>query len=638
MKRSREPRPKRPHHTIESVEVTAGFLEGLKLEFADGVNVIVGGRGAGKTTTIEATGWALRDDRSGTSKGARGLVQSNLKKGTVRVRVRNKHGMVYVAEKTATADAPQVFDEQGKPAAVSLDRDLIFKADAYSQNEIEAIAESEQLQLDLLDRFESEEIRRIKSEIGRVERELEGNAAEMLQLTHGMQELEDMSLDLDSVQKKLDRLQKTDGPDAKALEEAHARKTLREREARTLEGLRADLKTSRSELTAAAEAAIKRLELRIDKDVAAGPSKEVFGPLARRVGELTSSLEKSVSDLTSALASVDGDIEKGERKLGEVHADAEAAYQKLLSHSREETGVSKERADLQKRKAEMAESLKVLEVKRSQLRERERQRRTLLEKLGALRDERFALRRGIANTLSKKLEPDIRVEVVQGGGRVEYRKRLKEALEGRGLRIPNLADQLADGTVPRELVEWVREKNASALGEVLDLSAERAGRILGALGEKPELLYQLEIVEVEDRPEISLHDGSYKNSAELSTGQKCTAILPILLEESDRPLLVDQPDDNLDNKFIYQKIVQRILETKGSRQLIFVSHNPNLVVLAEAERVFLLESNGRQGRLTKAGTVDEMRAEIETWMEGGAEAFERRAAKYGRPRARANGG
>jgi hypothetical protein len=105
--------------------------------------------------------------------------------------------------------------------------------------------------------------------------------------------------------------------------------------------------------------------------------------------------------------------------------------------------------------------------------------------------------------------------------------------------------------------------------------------------------------------------------------------LPILLLDSDRPLLIDQPEDNLDNAFIYETVVRNIAEVKNGRQLIFVTHNPNIPVLGDAERVFVTESDGQRGRVRVAGNVDEVKTEIEQILEGGAAAFLERKRRYG---------
>ncbi|MDZ7690681.1 MAG: hypothetical protein U5K69_06025 [Balneolaceae bacterium] len=75
----------------------------------------------------------------------------------------------------------------------------------------------------------------------------------------------------------------------------------------------------------------------------------------------------------------------------------------------------------------------------------------------------------------------------------------------------------------------------------------------------------------------------YKNSEQLSMGQRCTTVLPIIFAVSENPLIIDQPEDNLDNEYISDTIREIIKEQKENRQLIFVTHNPNIPVLSNAE-------------------------------------------------------
>ena len=159
-------------------------------------------------------------------------------------------------------------------------------------------------------------------------------------------------------------------------------------------------------------------------------------------------------------------------------------------------------------------------------------------------------------------------------------------------------------------------------------SGAEGEKVMAAL-EGSELLFDLETVELLDRPRIELKDGdTYKDSLSLSTGQKCTSILPILLLDSENPLLVDQPEDNLDNGFIYGTIVDSIRKIKSRRQLVFVTHNPNIPVLGDAEGVFVLGSDGASARLIGAGSVDDCKSQIVALLEGGEEAFRMRGERY----------
>lgn len=137
---------KAPHHVIRRLTVTGGFLGGAQLEFADGLNCLIGGRGAGKTTALEFVrfGLGLMPDPKASALRHRGidmLVKSNLGGGRLDVELCTKKDMRYTATRGAN-EAVQVLNEAGTPVAISLDRDQIFSADVFSQNEIEEIASS----------------------------------------------------------------------------------------------------------------------------------------------------------------------------------------------------------------------------------------------------------------------------------------------------------------------------------------------------------------------------------------------------------------------------------------------------------------------------------------------------------------
>jgi hypothetical protein len=124
---------------------------------------------------------------------------------------------------------------------------------------------------------------------------------------------------------------------------------------------------------------------------------------------------------------------------------------------------------------------------------------------------------------------------------------------------------------------------------------------------------------------------------DLSTGQKATAVLLLLLLESDAPLIVDQPEDDLDNRFITEGVVPRMREEKQRRQFVFSTHNANIPVLGDAELIVGLSASGEaeHGRARMApeqmGSIDcrPVRELVEEILEGGKEAFERRRRKYG---------
>lgn len=116
----------------------------------------------------------------------------------------------------------------------------------------------------------------------------------------------------------------------------------------------------------------------------------------------------------------------------------------------------------------------------------------------------------------------------------------------------------------------------------------------------------------------------------LSIGQKGTVLLKLVLAEGDYPLIVDQPEENLDNKFIYGELVGAFREAKSQRQVIIATNNANLVVNSDAEQVIIASFDNNQISYKSGALEDpEIRNEITTILEGGEEAFRKRERKYG---------
>ncbi len=110
-----------------------------------------------------------------------------------------------------------------------------------------------------------------------------------------------------------------------------------------------------------------------------------------------------------------------------------------------------------------------------------------------------------------------------------------------------------------------------------------------------------------------------------SAEQRASAILAFLLNFGDEPLIIDQPEDDLDNAMVYDLIVSQIHKIEGKRQLIVATHNPNIVVNGDADWITVLEYKNGQVRIHKQGNLMDqgIRDSICSIMEGGREAFEK---------------
>ena len=129
--------------------------------------------------------------------------------------------------------------------------------------------------------------------------------------------------------------------------------------------------------------------------------------------------------------------------------------------------------------------------------------------------------------------------------------------------------------------------------------------------------------------------GISKPIDQLSAGQRCTAFFPILLKLQEGPLIVDQPEDNLDNRYIASSIAPVLLNDKHERQIILTSHNANLVVLSDAEHIVSFEGQGDQGVILArgflSGQLSLITPHVLDVLDGGSQALNLRRMKYGSP-------
>ena len=621
-----------PHHVVQSLDVTGGFLAGAKLEFADGLNCLIGGRGAGKTTALEFLrfGLGLMPDAKANSQRYRAidaLVKANLGNGRLKIELRTKTDMRYTAGRSAH-ESVQVLNEVGTAIPISLDRDQIFGADVFSQNEIEEIASSPAAQLELLDRFQEPETVAIERELEQLRRQLDQSSVDLRRIDDEVDDARVRASELPVLQEKLKGLAEVAGPAATRINAAHAAKSQRTREEKLPEVIVAALEKLVREIRSSQSAFQAGVEAQVDTQIRQGANGELFQALQSDLDAFTRHLTAVIGSMENEARSIQERIRKHAVMLAERHAIQEAEYRTIIAASEEQGERAAERLALQTALANAQSAANEQIAKEQQRQGMMTARAELLKRASELRDQRFTLRKQIAERLSNQF-PSIRVTLTQAADLHEYQELVTEALKGSGVKQGAVAERLCPVLLPGELAEVAAKNDLNTLMQRSGFDEDRSKKILTAL-RNGGTHYTIETVGLEDQPCIELLDGdTFKESTHLSTGQRCTTILPILLTQSERPLLIDQPEDNLDNAFVYETIVRALRSIKGSRQVIFVTHNPNIPVLGEAERVFVFSSDGQHSTLKQVGTVDECKEQIERILEGGREAFLLRKARYG---------
>jgi energy-coupling factor transporter ATP-binding protein EcfA2 len=621
--------------TIDQVEINGGFLPGLKLALPRGLICIIGPRGSGKSTLAEAIRFAIKGT-GGASRQRTDLLQANLgSSGLVTVVANSGAEAAYTIRRAYKQPAVLLAGDGRAIPNVDLERGTFLPLDAYNSPEIEDIADEVlgAKRRALLDDLRGEELSRINLSLAEHRRSLEANADRIKAARGSIQDLEERIEELGDVRARLNvmgPLQESE-PSAEYTK-AHKQQQCNSREHKRGEKALDAIMSFRRDAEALQARSLdqSRFSLVEENSANAALLKKRQAELLKTISQTSENLTAVVEQIRNASASV----ESIRTELHDIHSKQANELAKLQQAQQAAGEKHRVRLDLEERIATLEEIEADLARQKQDLAVLLESRKSLKAAFLLEREHISSLRDAVARELQGETGDKVRIRVLRNADDLAYRTMLTDGLKG--ARVRN-HDEILDSLLqlrPEQLAQFVSSDDAAGLDEACGFGQERARRILDAFCENVDPL-ELEVVEIQDQVRIELNVSTteepiFKDAAELSRGQKCTALLPILLARRNNPLIIDQPEDNLDNHFIYETVVNSIQRLKGRRQMIFITHNANIPVLAEADMVIVLNSDGKKGYVEKSGSVDQCRDQIVDLLEGGPEAFELRRKRYAR--------
>lgn len=367
------------------------------------------------------------------------------------------------------------------------------------------------------------------------------------------------------------------------------------------------------------------------------PNKDILGKARDILAHFESSAREAMTRLKTALAVAEDQLAQIRSEWDAKKAESNAAYEMTLRELHRDKIDGAEFVRLRQR----IEELKPLKTRGEQLGKQfsallAERRNLLIEWDGVLSEEFLEIQRA-AKSATRKLRGQVKLEVVRNGDRrplIDFleasmggrKDQIRRAIEEPDFSLQTFAQAVLDG--------------GSQLQELFSISAAQSEGLV-----QLPLDMRLEFGEIllETTTEVSLNVSAegqaeeWKKLQDLSKGQKATALLLLLLLDSKSPLVVDQPEDDLDNRFVSAGVVPRIRAAKRQRQFLFATHNANIPVLGDAELIAVLtasgEADGGQGHLNpeEMGAIDtpDVKSLVEELLEGGHSAFEARRKKYG---------
>lgn len=655
---------------VPSVSVTrlrvsnSQFLGPVDLELNPQYNALIGGRGTGKSTCLEYLRWGLCDEQRRPDSGDDGpdvnrrrrLIEQTLEpvKGHVEVHFL-LNGIAHVVRRHA--DSGELLLKIGanelQPAREDEVRSLL-PIEAYSQRQLSNVS----VHLDELQRFVTTPVRDRLEDLAARDQELaraiRENFVHVQRRRAVAQAVHRDALTVDSL----------------ALQVVNMREgfTGLSDDDRAILGAKA----SYDEVDGAASSWMRRADQareeldrckatldRLTSDLRAGsasdlPEKPVLADLRQGISDLLSAAENSVGEAAARLAA---GMDEGSAvaNLHETWRHGYAAfgerYEAAMARSSAHASKLGELNVMEERRRELQQSLDVQREDLESFGDPEARHAELRSQWYALQRERTEMLAQQCAQLTALSDGLIRATVRGGAGTAGLQARFKDVVRGssvRGAKIEAFLDSVAAG--PDPLLAWHAaldelEKLVLAEGDpaatpdapVTALTAFATGDLDKIVARvTPEVILDLSLLGLDDHPvfEYRTKEGEHIDFADASAGQQATALLRVLLNQSGPPLVIDQPEDDLDSQVILD-IVNLIWKAKGTRQLIFSSHNANLVVNGDAELVACCDyrdaGDHSAGKIKLEGAIDipAVRDEITVVMEGGEKAFRLRKEKYG---------
>lgn len=619
---------------ISGIQFTGiSHMDDMSIRFSPHLNCIVGGRGTGKSTVVEAINYGVGNEND--LKKSKLIDKTFEKQGEIITFFNFGESKAYkaICKRNAKQTVIEIEDDNGV-----VDNPPEFKIDFYGQKEIFGLIEDD----NNVSNSESSPLiklidDKVRAELYQHEDDIESSISRMISLSN---------------EYKANRKKIQDMPWIKAeIEKSEA--VLKRFHASGVEIARAEYEQTDNVIKTINE------KIQIEKEVIQEINQKFFG--------LNGVIDRDILDLTEKLDNDDETIQivkelknindevidyfdnkidslrelEDKFKMLNIHNKFNAALQKYEEAVREVNNTSEENID------SIQNNLQINRNRYSQLNQLKQQQTTLKEEIRQsicdFVETRVRLSKKREHVVSELELDNIKIQIVPLGHVSRWKANLQKEFGKDGIfdaEFEKISENVLAGTNNfekyKKFLEYLLLDDTGDLENSFeDVKIDARFNKLWMDKSKNDTLSSIVKIIPEDKVNIKIIEASGAiDINDGSPGQKSAAILAFILNSGDNPLIIDQPEDDLDNSLIYSLIVSSIRRMKRKRQIIVVTHNPNIPVLGDAEGILVLDRNS-SGKVTfrknkKAGCIEErvIKEGICEIMEGGESAFKKREEKY----------
>ena len=632
---------KEPDLWIKSIEVRNTLLtkNPFKIEFNPQLNTIIGGRGSGKSSVFRFLRGAfgkmsdiknlsdIKEEQEQFFKmpsSDKGVLKDNTEIITEYVREGELYRITY--QKGANLKIEK-FESDNYVEITDKNYAQFFLFEQYTQKQVFSISKNTNALRELID-TNSDSIKTLKSEKEKLIQEYISVKQQLKVASASRSRMESLDTEIKDLQQKINSFKSSNIAEiVKKQEQFNQRQTAMEAFFKVLQVKLEDLKLGASRFNIALD--FEKFEEDHKKEI-----EQIVTPLLNEIKTLSSDVVGKVEGLEDKLKTIYLELQNTQFEKDKVaHNDLLVQTKKDL----ESRGID-EISNFQ----EYSKRLKVKEDERNTQKQKAdsalQLENQLNEILDAIYDRSLEITNRRQNIINELSTDKVKVEVqCKADGRkfIEKFRSIIQKEKGYDGDIKIIAEKL----FPLKPIDFRKEYT-----EIIKDLYRLRGNLQSNLGfdgyfsrmakdlddeqmAKLETLIPDDNIDVKYKPNGS---SQFKSIVSASAGQKTTAVLTFILSQGNMPLLLDQPEDDLDNRLVCDLIVEKIRDIKNTRQIIVITHNANIPVIGDAEYIVSMDSSSRYLKIQTDGMLEkkEVKKEICEIMEGGEDAFRLRAERY----------
>ena len=613
---------------IKEVNINSGFFKDQKVYFHPGLNSIIGPKGAGKSLLIEIIRFALNQPS-----GDNEIYKDHLEK------LKNKVGN-YAEIKIKYVDSfgneKEIIKNYNEKDPYEDKGNVEFPVLFLSQNEIIKTAESEEKQIEFIDKFFDFrdfklKILTLKNELKKLDSQYASGIMAFINNKLIEKNIIKVRKDIEDIEKELKN------PEYfvfKKKENAQQMSKLQRNDLQRLLELKDNIVES-----------IANFKLNdIDKELV-----EEFPELKRnndRLINIKNILSNSIENLKEEILNGQVEFENDEESLKKAFEKSRDSYEEKLKSKMIDFNIEKARKSKVDELSKFIDQQQKLKTQVDNIKIVKETREKVLNDLEKIYAEYSQKRKEICSKLEEISGGRLKINLYESSNKQLFKEKLKEIKKGSYIKdeeIDKIVDKIDSNEFVKRIIRYYvlqdendKNKEVDAVVEGKEISGNTIKLLFDFLIKQLKIEEILEIsyaYRAEDVPEIQLEieNGIYEDINKVSVGQKCTAMLIIALSQGDMPVVIDQPEDSLDLKSIWEDMCKKIRNYKDNRQFIFTTHNSSLAVASDTDKYIVINSNARRGEIVNTGALDtkETKENVVNYLEGKEDTYVRKYNKYG---------